>query len=76
MLKSKLFTLKVADFVKGLVVAILTAVGTFLSTELQVNQVLSVELFKKVVLAALIACIAYLVKNIFTNSKGELLKPE
>jgi len=69
--KSKFLTLSQRDFLHGLVIAILSAVGTFLATELQSGSNMDVNLWKRCGIAALIGLIAYLGKNLFTNTKGE-----
>jgi uncharacterized membrane protein YvlD (DUF360 family) len=76
MTKAKLFTLGVKDFFKGLALAIITAVITFLANELQIGTSVDLTLFKRMGIAAVIAFLSYLVKNLLTNSKDELLTPE
>jgi len=68
-MRSKLFSLKTKDFIKGSIVAILTGIGTILASELQTGTIT----FKKVWMACLIAFIAYLTKNLFTNHNDEFL---
>jgi len=70
-MKSKLFKLHLNDFFKGLILAIITGVLTFL-TELQSPEID----WKKLAIASAIALLSYLVKNLFTNSKDQLLKAE
>ena len=67
-MKSKIFKLGKSDFLKGLVIAVLTGVGTALTVP---NPTL-----KSVGIASLVGLISYLTKNLFTNSKDEILKPE
>lgn len=69
-MKSGFLKLSVKDFIKGLVVAILTAIGTYLSSELTGDADVTI---KKIGIASFIALIAYLVKNFFTNNKDQLL---
>jgi hypothetical protein len=76
MTKAKLFMLNTRDFFKGLVLAIITAVITFLANELQIGSSVDLTLFKRMGIAAVIAFLSYLVKNLLTNSKGEILTPE
>jgi uncharacterized membrane protein len=75
-MKAKLFSLNTKDFFKGLIVAVLTAIGTFLVNELQAGSVIDLTLLKRIGIAALIAFIAYIVKNLLTNSKDEFITPE
>ena len=71
--KSKFFSLSFQDFAKGSIVAILTGLMTFLSGELQSDVTFT---FKQVLLSAVIALLAYLIKNLFTNSNDTVLKSE
>ena len=75
-MKSKLFTLNVRDFLKGLLVAVLTAVITFAYEAIQTGELFSMAALKKMGLVALGAMLAYLLKNLFTNSQDEVLTPE
>lgn len=65
--KSKFFSLSLQDFIKGSIVSILTGIMTALTPEVT---------FKKVLLSAVITLLAYLIKNLFTNSNDEILKNE
>ena len=67
-MKSKFLKLGVNDFIKGAVIAILTAIGTVLT----IDEVT----IKKVALAALVGFISYLTKNLFTNSQDKILKTD
>jgi uncharacterized protein with gpF-like domain len=75
--RSKFLQLNWRDFFKGLIVAILTAVLILFQTVLIDPSIYS---FKAVAIrcgwTALAATVAYLLKNLGTNSKGELLTPE
>jgi hypothetical protein len=75
-LKAKLFMLNARDFFKGLILAVITAVITFFANELQIGSSVDLSLFKRMGIAAIIAFLSYLVKNLLTNSKGEILTPE
>lgn len=76
-MRSEFLKLNLRDFFKGLIVAILTAVLTFLQTIVVDPSLYS---FKAVIIkcgwVALAAIIAYLLKNLITNSNGEILTPE
>lgn len=73
---SKFLKLSLKDFVKGLVVAVLTAILTFLQNELVAGSVVDLQLLKRVGVSAAIAFLAYLIKNLFTNNNDEILKPD
>ena len=70
-MKSRLFNLKLNDFVKGLILAVITGVITFL-TDLTTTEID----WKKLAIASVIALLSYLVKNMFTNSNDQFMKPE
>lgn len=61
--------LQVADFVKGLLLAILTSVITIISTTIEAGSLtFDWKLIGKV---ALVSALGYLTKNLFTNNKGQ-----
>jgi hypothetical protein len=62
------------DFVKGLAVAVLTSVLTIVYDVVQTGS-LTFD-WKHIGTAAITTAIAYLLKNLFTNSTGTLLKKE
>lgn len=70
-MKSSLFTLNKADFVKGLVIAVLTAVITAVYSTVQLGT-LSFD-WKAISIAALSAALAYITKNLLTNSNDQFL---
>jgi len=75
--RSKFLQVNWRDFFKGLVVAILTAVLIFLQTIVADPSLYSFKVvIVKVGWVSLAALIAYLLKNLATNSKGELLTSE
>ncbi len=67
-------TLNWADFGKGLLVAVLSAVFTVIYTTVQAGS-LTFD-WKAIGATALAAALAYISKNLFTNSNNELAKPE
>jgi VIT1/CCC1 family predicted Fe2+/Mn2+ transporter len=75
-MKSKMFWLNAKDFIKGLVIAVLTAILTFLQGALLNSEPIDLTLIKKVGVAAAIGFISYLIKNLFTNKDDEILKPD
>jgi hypothetical protein len=76
MKSSKFFALNWKDFFKGLLVAVISAIITTLYELVQTGDFLNVGTLKKVGLVALSAFLAYLIKNLFTNSSNEPLKSE
>lgn len=61
--------LQVSDFVKGFLLAVLTSIITIVSTTIEAGSLtFNWPLIGK---TALLAGLAYLMKNLFTNNKGE-----
>lgn len=75
-MKAKFLTLNIRDFLKGLILALITAIITFLSNELSAGSAIDIHLLKRIGIASVIAFLSYLVKNFFTNSKDQILTPE
>lgn len=73
-MKSSFLTLGTKDFIKGLVVAVLTSVITIIYTSLQAG-VLEFD-WKLIASTGLSSALAYILKNLVTNSNDELLKKE
>ena len=73
-MKSLFFTLNKVDFIKGLVIAVLTAIITVVYTTIQ-SVVFSFD-WKAISIAALSAALAYITKNLLTNSNDEFLKKD
>lgn len=73
---SKFFTLSTRDLIKGAVVAVLTGIMTFLVEQLKADTAIDLLLLKQVGISGLIAFLAYLIKNLVTNSNDEILKPD
>lgn len=76
MKQSSFFTLGSRDLVNGLVVAFLTSFLTGLVSSLEGGQFPSAQELKSSLLIGLAAGISYLLKNLMTNSKGELMTTE
>lgn len=74
-MKARLFKLNLRDFIKGLIVAVITAVLTFIISELQAGNPIN-SVLKKIGITALITFFSYLLKNLFTNSNDEFATPE
>jgi uncharacterized MnhB-related membrane protein len=73
-MKSAFLSLNTKDFLKGLVVSVLTSVLTIVYTSLQSGS-LTIE-WKAVGTAAITAALAYITKNYLTNSEDQIHKKE
>jgi hypothetical protein len=73
-MNSSFLTLNTRDFVKGLFIAVITAVITVVYTTVQTGT-LSFD-WKAISTTALTAALAYIMKNLFTNSNDQLLKKD
>ena len=73
-MNSSLFTLNSKDWIKGLVVAILTAVITVVYSTIQTGTL--VLDWKAISIAGISAALAYITKNLLTNSNDEILTKE
>jgi hypothetical protein len=76
MKQSKLFKLGFNDMIKGLIVTIIMVSGSSLTAILSTGAVPSVATLKIIGLSSIGAGLSYLIKNIFTNSNGEIAAPE
>lgn len=73
---SKFFNLNVRDFIKGFVVAVLTAFATVLYQTLESGALPSPAQLKVAGINAAAAGVGYLLKNFLTNSEHKILKLE
>lgn len=73
-MNSTFLNLNVNDLVKGLAVAVLTSVLTIVYNTLQTGS-LAFD-WQAIATAALTSAIAYLMKNLLTNSEGKMLKKD
>jgi hypothetical protein len=73
-MNSPFFSLNTKDFVKGLFVAVFTAVITLLYNSVQAGDF--VFNWKAIGMAALTSGLAYIMKNLLTNYNDEILKKE
>lgn len=74
-MKSSIFgTLNLRDFVNGLVLVVITSVLDIIKTSVEAGS-LNFD-WKEIGRIALIASVGYLLKNLTTNSKGEVLTKE
>jgi hypothetical protein len=76
-MKSNFLNLNIKDLLKGFVVVVGMAILTAVYTAIEAgNLAFTWEFFKPVLITGLGAGIAYLMKNLFTNSQDEMLKGE
>jgi hypothetical protein len=73
-MKSTFLSLNTTDFLKGLVVAVLTSVLTVVYTSLQMGSL--VFDWKAIATTGLTSAIGYITKNLLTNSKEQFLIKE
>jgi hypothetical protein len=73
-MKSSIFTLNKIDFVKGLVIAVLTSVITIIYNTVQLGS-LTFD-WKTIFTAAASSALAYILKNLLTNSNDQFLTKE
>jgi hypothetical protein len=73
-MKSTFLSLNAKDFLKGLVLSVLSAVITVLYTSIEKESL--VFDFKSIGMVALSTALGYIVKNLLTNSKDQFLKDE
>ena len=76
MKQAPLFSLGSRDLVNGLVVAFLSSFLTGLVATLEAGQLPTATELKSSLLVGLAAGISYLLKNLLTNSQGQLLSSE
>ena len=71
---SALFKLNSKDFIKGLVVAVFSAIVTWLATVVNVPgfDLASLD-WQEIVKIAVIAGVSYLSKNLLTDDRGQLV---
>jgi VIT1/CCC1 family predicted Fe2+/Mn2+ transporter len=75
-MKSKFLNLDIKDAINGFVVAFLSAALTGLVATLDSGALPTVTELKSAGIIGLTAGLSYLLKNVLTNSNGELLKKE
>ena len=74
MKRSNFLNLNWRDLLKGLLLAILSAVITFVYGAVQAGTALNGEFFRAMAVVAVTTLLAYLSKNLFENSNGDLTK--
>jgi hypothetical protein len=75
-IKSEFMTLRKNDFVKGLVVAAVAGALGVIQPAITAGTLLSMAVLQGAGQAAAAGGIAYLAKNLFTNSQGQMGKAE
>ncbi len=75
-MKSKFLNLDVKDAVNGFIVDFLSAALTGIVTTLDSGVLPNVAELKQAGVIGLTAGLSYLLKNLVTNSKGDILKAE
>lgn len=75
-MKSKFLTLDLKDFLRGLLIAFLTAVLTGIINILDTGAVFNWLTMKPVLIAGVSAALSYLLKCFATNSQDQLLRRE
>ena len=75
-MKSNFLSLGMKDLIRSVIVASGTAALTVLIPVLQGGGVPTPENYRVAGLSAIAAGLSYLLKNLFTNSKDQLAKPE
>ena len=75
-MKNKLYQLGTNDLIKGFIVAVLTVVLTGALTSLQAGVLPDLATVKTLIVTGLGAGVAYILKNLLTNSEDQFLKKE
>lgn len=72
MKRSRFLTINWRDFLKGLLLSVISAVITLIYNAIQSGVTLDAAFFKQVGIVAVTTLLAYLAKNLFENSEGNL----
>lgn len=75
-MKSKFLTLDTKDAINGFIVAFLSAALTAVLATLDSGTLPTLAELKSAGIIGLTAGLSYLIKNVLTNSNGELVKAE
>jgi hypothetical protein len=73
-MNSSIFTLNSNDFIKGLIIAVLTSVVTIVYQTVSTGS-LAID-WKAIATVALSSALGYIMKNLLTNSEGKFLAAE
>jgi len=71
-MKSGFGKLNVQDFFRGLIIAVITALVTFLYNTMDSGEL--IFNWKQIATTSLTAALAYIIKNYLSNSEGTFLK--
>jgi len=75
-MRSAFLKLNLRDFLKGLILAFITAIITGIYELLQTGAALDWVTLKPVLMVSIAAALSYLIKNLFTNTDGQILTAE
>ena len=75
-MNSNFLRLGTKDFIRGLVVAVIAVVLSGILPMLESGALPTIANLKAMGIAGLAAGVAYLLKNLFTNSQGQMAKTE
>jgi len=75
-MKSKFLSLDLKDFLRGILIAFLTAVITGVITMLDTGAAFNWITLKPVLIAGVSAALSYLLKCLMTNSQDQMFKGE
>jgi len=75
-MQSQLLKINLADVGKALLIAFLTAFIGSIYVAFQAGHFPTLQELGQAAMAGISAALAYLIKNFFTNSQNQLLKPE
>jgi hypothetical protein len=75
-MKSKFLTLDLKDFLRGLLIAFLTALISGVIELLDTGAVFTWLTLKPVLIAGVSGALAYLLKSLMTNSQDQMFKRE
>jgi hypothetical protein len=71
---SNYLSLNTIDYIKGLVVAILSSIATVIYNSVQANEL--TFNWTQIKMVAMCSALSYICKNLMTNSQNQMLKPE
>lgn len=76
MKRSNFLSVNATDFIKGLIMVMITSIVTGFYQLLTQGTILTWETIKPVLIAGVAAGLGYLIKNFLTNSQGEVFRTE
>jgi hypothetical protein len=75
-MKSNYLSINLADLIKGSIVAGVTVILSLIGSMIESGAFITDAQLIMAAKTGLLAAISYLVKNVFTNSKGKMFKSE